>query len=227
MSEVARRKTVDNRSDSRSRSWWHRIRLSVRGLIVVVLLIGGGLGWVVRKARIQRDAVRALQSRGAFIFYDWQFKDGHTTDGKPPAPKWLVRLIGVDYFGKIVSITFPQQVNAIIIGQERTYLGTTGGAMLSFDTRVSDADLVHLKDLDHIEILNLNNSPISDAGLAYIAGLSHLYALGLDDTGVTDAGLAHLKRLPKLRFLDMQRTVVTDAGEEDMRRAKPDLEIVR
>jgi internalin A len=195
--------------------------------MIVVLLIGAGLGWVARKARIQRDAVEALQSRGALTWYDWQFKDGFATHGKPPAPEWLVRQIGVDYFGKIVSVAFPRQVDATGFGKERYYLGTTSGATIAFDTLVSDADLVHLRDLDHIEVLNLNNAPIGDAGLAYIADLSHLFALSLDDTSVTDAGLAHLKGLSKLRFLDMQRTAVTDAGEEALRRAIPDLEILR
>jgi hypothetical protein len=227
LSEVARRKTVDNRSDSRPRAWWRRIRLSLRGLLVVVLLIGAGLGWVAREARIQRDAREALMSRGAFTCYDWQFKDGRTIDGRPPAPEWLVSQIGIDYFGKIVSVEFPQHVNPIDFGKERSYLGTTCGCMIVFDTIVDDAALVHLKDLDRLEILNLNNTPIGDAGLVHITGLSHLRDPSLDGTGVTDSGLAYLKGLSKLRVLNLQRTAVTDAGVEALRRNMPDLEIVR
>jgi hypothetical protein len=218
---------VDNRSDSRSRSWWHRARLSVRGLIVVVLLIGGGLGWFVRKARIQREAGEALSSRGAFVYYDWQFKDGHITDGRPPAPEWLVRRIGVDYFGKIIYVDFPQIVSPIKTGKEPIYLGQTGGCMITFDTIVADADLLYLRDLDRLEILNLNNAPIGDAGLAHIMGLSRLRELSLDGTGVTDKGLAYLKGFPRLRTLNLQRTAVTDAGVEALRRTMQDLEIVR
>ena len=41
---------------------------SVRGMIVVVLLVGGWLGWVVRSTRIQREAVAAIE-RGAATFF--------------------------------------------------------------------------------------------------------------------------------------------------------------
>jgi TRAP-type C4-dicarboxylate transport system permease small subunit len=42
------------------RSWRRWLRFSVRGLIIVVLLIGGWLGWLVRSAHVQRDAVVAI-----------------------------------------------------------------------------------------------------------------------------------------------------------------------
>ena len=43
-----------------ARPWRRFLRLSVRGLIVLVLVIGAGLGWLVRSAHIQRDAVAAI-----------------------------------------------------------------------------------------------------------------------------------------------------------------------
>ena len=51
-----------------SRRW---LRLSVRGLIVLVLILGGGLGWVIRAARIQRDAVEDIERQGAGGVYEW------------------------------------------------------------------------------------------------------------------------------------------------------------
>jgi hypothetical protein len=41
------------------------LRVSVRGLIVVVLAIGGGLGWMVRSARIHVELLKSRQRRGA------------------------------------------------------------------------------------------------------------------------------------------------------------------
>ena len=40
-------------SESASGSWKTYLRLSVRGMIVLVLLIGTGLGWIVHRARVQ------------------------------------------------------------------------------------------------------------------------------------------------------------------------------
>ena len=37
-----------------SRPWRRFLRFSVRGMIVLALVIGGCLGWVARSARIQR-----------------------------------------------------------------------------------------------------------------------------------------------------------------------------
>jgi hypothetical protein len=48
-----------------SRPWRRYLRFSVRGLIVLVLLIGAGLGWTVRSARIQsrvRDTHNSVQA---------------------------------------------------------------------------------------------------------------------------------------------------------------------
>ena len=45
-----------------SRPWRRLLRFSVRGMIVVVLVIGGWLGWIVRTApTIQREAVAAIE----------------------------------------------------------------------------------------------------------------------------------------------------------------------
>ncbi len=46
-----------------ARPWRRFVRLSVRGLIVLVLVIGAGLGWMVRQAHIQREAVAAIRKR--------------------------------------------------------------------------------------------------------------------------------------------------------------------
>ena len=60
-----------------SRPWRRFLSFSVRGLIVIVLVVGAGLGWIVRSARIQRDAVTAIKNAGGWVEYDselWQKK---------------------------------------------------------------------------------------------------------------------------------------------------------
>ena len=47
-----------------------RIRLSVRGLMILVLVLSAGLGWVIRPARIQRNTVTAIQRLGGNVTYD-------------------------------------------------------------------------------------------------------------------------------------------------------------
>ena len=50
-----------------SRPWLRYLRFSIRGLIVLVLMIGVGLGWLVRSARIQREAVTSIQHAGGGV----------------------------------------------------------------------------------------------------------------------------------------------------------------
>ena len=64
---------------------WRRIlHVSLRSLMVVVLVIGGWLGWMVHQARVQRDAVAAVRKLQGTALYDWERKDGRAiSNGKP------------------------------------------------------------------------------------------------------------------------------------------------
>ncbi len=54
-------------ADPAPHPWRRFLRFSVRGLIVVVLGIGAGLGWIVREAHIQRDVVAAIKNAGGLV----------------------------------------------------------------------------------------------------------------------------------------------------------------
>jgi hypothetical protein len=74
------------------RPWWTHVRLSLRGLIVMVLLIAGILGWTVRQARVQHDAVAMITRPGGTVYYDWQVRNDGTSSPilsttRPWAPK--------------------------------------------------------------------------------------------------------------------------------------------
>ena len=60
-----------------SRKTWPRwLRISVRSFMLLVLMLGGGLGWIIHKAEVQRGTVAAIESDGGFVVYDWDWKDG-------------------------------------------------------------------------------------------------------------------------------------------------------
>jgi hypothetical protein len=44
--------------------------------MVLVLITGGGLGWVIHRAQVQRDAVAAIKRVGGHIGYSWQRSNG-------------------------------------------------------------------------------------------------------------------------------------------------------
>jgi hypothetical protein len=64
--------------------WRKYLRFSMRGLIVVVLVMGAGLGWIVHQAHVQRDAVAAALKTGGAVSYDREKRDGTTIPGGEP-----------------------------------------------------------------------------------------------------------------------------------------------
>ncbi len=53
---------------------------------------------------------------------------------------------------------------------------------------------------------------VTDAGLVYLQRLTHLNRLNLSKTRVNGSGMKHFERLNELRSLDLSDTQVTDAG---------------
>lgn len=88
------------------------------------------------------------------------------------------------------------------------------------DSRAEDRDLMHLRVLKDVHVLNLNGTKVSNAGLSHLIDLDNLQVLGLERTRVTDAGLHQLTKLKKLRALDLKGTEVTDAGIEAFKNMK-------
>jgi Leucine Rich repeat len=194
-----------------SRPWWSYVRFSIRGLIVLVLLIGAGLGWLVRRAHVQRDAIVAIRRAGGSVLYDWEWNNGKSVPGGIPwASKWLVDLIGIDYFAHVTSVSLrptPSDSAIVEVGRltQLERLQLIGGF-------VSDSELAHLKGLTKLSDLYLSSNHVSDAGLAHLKGLTKLKFLQLGNTRVTDVGLAHLKGQTKLQYLTLGGTQVTDGG---------------
>ena len=209
------------------RPWRRLLRFSVRGLIIVVFVIGGWLGWIVRSARIQREARVAIELNGGSVGYDWErvaaipetrgrvvyhserYDKSPWPVGKPWAPGWLVDIVGVDYFGHVISVWLPGKTDAdnIPIGRlTRLQSLSVGNAYLS------DTGLDHLKGLTELCDFQLQNTQVTDAGLAHLIGSTDLEDLNLSGTQVTDAGLAHLTGFTKLNYLNLSGTQVTDTG---------------
>jgi hypothetical protein len=210
-----------------ARPWWSYTRFSVRGLIVLVLVIGAGLGWIVHQAHIQRDAVAAITRAGGVVEYDWQWRTGKPIPrGEPRAPSWLVQLIGGDYFGHVTAVWLSHVKETDATLADVGHLTRLEDLYINSQA-ISDAGLEHLAGLTNLSVLWLYRTQVTDAGLAHLKGLTHLSTLRLHGTRITDAGLVHLKRLTNLKRLVLSGTAVTDAGATQLNQAVPSLEIVR
>jgi hypothetical protein len=162
------------------------VRVSVRWLMALVLTVGGSLGWYIRGVRLQAAAVAAVNRAHGHVGYEWEFKDDQPDPrGKPWAPDWLVKRVGLDCVGSVVSVGLYQE-------------GT-------------DADLVAIGNLGRLRSLNIIKARMTDAGLANLSGTSGLRSLSLSGMPITDAGLGHLT-LTRLRWLILQEVLITDAS---------------
>jgi hypothetical protein len=183
------------------------------GMILLMLVVGGLLGWIGRSARIQREAVAAIKDAGGTVVYSWERNTRvGTSAGKLWGPNWLVDLIGVDYFGHLDSVGFVRcsRASDSVLAQVSRL---TGLQVLQFRTcPVSDTGVAHLKGLGGLFYLDLSGTQITNGGLAHLKGMTNLSGLFLSDTHISDAGLMHIEGLENLRILSLQNTQVSDVG---------------
>src|SRR5947208_2022537 len=91
---------------------WRRLfRTSLRGLMVVILIIAAFLGWRVNRANTQRRAVAViLKEAGDSVEYDFAYENSRGKLTKRRwAPHWLRRAIGDEYFQEVTGINFRAQ----------------------------------------------------------------------------------------------------------------------
>lgn len=79
-------------------------------------------------------------------------------------------------------------------------------------TRITDAGMQHLKDLNSLEALRLNETAITDEGLQSLSGLTRLKMLELWGTRISNGGLKHLAKMQDLTWLILADTKITDDG---------------
>lgn len=184
-----------------------RLRFSVRQLLILILMVGGCLGWVIRSERIQREAVAILKKNDALVWYNWECKDGkYIPNGEPWAPKWLLDYMGVDFFSHVVL------VQGLRTDVELAAAGRLPGIEeLSLSGSLTDAALVNLRSLTSLKRLSLHSGNITNAGLVNLKDLTSLETLELGSDGITDAGMEYVADLPSLRELCLNCSV-GDAG---------------
>jgi hypothetical protein len=191
--------------DPVSRRRW--LRMSVRGLFVLVMVIAAGLGWIVRSARIQRESVAAINQVHGGVSYDREMRNGRPNPiAKPWPPRRLIELIGIDYFCRVTQVRLSSSSSPVDITMAHVgRLSRVQRLYVSYRS-LTDAGMANVAGLKELSRLELCDTHIGDAGLAHLSGLTELSFLDISGTPLSDAGLAHLKRLTKLTVLDLSRS---------------------
>ncbi len=131
-----------------------RFILTVRGMMILVLLLGGVMGWKVRRAAIQRRAVATIKRAGGDVVYDYQIKADWEDDDNPQpwAPAWLRRAVGDEWFQEVVEVSLAD-------------------ADLT-KTQSGDETLAAVATLDRLEKLDVDMQSIDATSLVPLIGLT-------------------------------------------------------
>jgi hypothetical protein len=215
-------------------SRWRRATFSIRGLLVLILVVGVALGaWFVpyRRYRRQVDLASMLVARQTYF----------RGDGNPiveTRPCWQARLIGDKRTGPLTVLRVYGPLSGEEIARVAEFrdlevlsfcsiidpkgdglaplaglpslrsLDLTGG---SLGAGWKDSDLSALKDFRHLEELTIFEDGFTDAGLAHLGEMTGLRKLTLYCGYRTDASLAFLGRMKGLRSLSLLGSSATDA----------------
>jgi hypothetical protein len=196
--------------------------------MIIVLLLGGMLGWVVHLAHVQRDAVAAIRAGGGDVTYDWQLKrlpNGNARfdpKGRPRAPKWLLDHLGPDYFGHVEFISVGRRNSDAVlkrVGQLdklrriRFYAGIDLTPVLSAGLQ-SLPNVGPSRFQGLVKLFDSDLTPQFDgANFKYLRNLTHLESFNVPaDSSITDADLRYLSKLTALSQLQLHDRRITDVG---------------
>ena len=216
----------------RRRAW----RVSVRGLMVLVLVVGGPLGWQARRASIQRRAVAAIRAAGGEVRYEHQFsEDGRRRflpSTQPPAPAWLRRAVGDEPFQDVAGVGFGDPfspppaitppVDAVLeLGRLQNLWG--------YQVDWTDADVARLAALRHLQSFSLSGPRFTAAALGSLRTLPDLTGISLwgDDGQLRASGLRHLAGMDRLEFLSLIGFHGLEPADLDALRILPRLRSLR
>lgn len=158
---------------------------------------------------------------------------GTLTPGKnPPAPNWLRRTVGDEYFQEIAHVSFVfdiatgarngsiPEVSVIDRASADDMLAKLAGQtgiktlQLGWD-KVTGRGMASIGQIPALEELVICNADeITDGDLARLEGLKNLRVLLISDTWLTVEALRHVGRLPNLEYLSLDGHCGSDRGLE-------------
>jgi hypothetical protein len=198
----------------RPRRKW--LQLSLRTLLVLVTVL---CVWFARqsyRARMQAQAIAAIEKLGGHVGFDYQLDPKTRTWKTAPSrllPQWAIDLLGEDHFRRVAIVNFDDGSNPT--SDDLSFLaGMTDLRELTLfnRTQIDDGALSHVKSMQQLEVLALEGTKVKGPGLIHLRPMRKMRGLTLSGTAVNDDALAHLDQMAQLEWLMLSGTRVTDAG---------------
>jgi hypothetical protein len=181
---------VADRPETKAQSHWLADKLTKAGAPAQVVAAEGTTHGTIN-ANLGKSGDRPTEAM-------WRFLDSCRTKVQPSGTDQMAHLTKLG-----ARLTVDDQKRII-------------GVNLS-ERRVTDADLVHLSGLPHLQELDLTRTRITGVGLVSIKDSTALRRLYLTDTKVDDSSIAHLKGMKALALIGLSGTRITDASLDHLR----------
>ena len=184
----------------------------LRGLMILVLLAGGGIGWESDRVARLRRAVATLE-RPVIVTMADLGPFGSLVVRPSGTPRRAVDVTVADRLDGVGWLKGPMARRAVgwcerAVGPDH-FRRVTG---LKFDRRPTAADWDAIAALGTVERLDFMLLGVTDDDLARLGKCSSLRDLDLSCTPITDKALAAVGRLPALRSLAINQTYTTVDG---------------
>ena len=204
-----------------SRPWRRFLRFSVRGMIVLVIVIAGCLGWIARSARNQRQAIAAIIKMNGEVAY----VDNSRTY---PAPRNLIgHWLGINevFSGVSVRLTLKEGMDQDLALARVGDL--TNLQSLSFvGGPIQDSAIEKIGRANNLKWLRIQSAPLTRVGFRHLAQYKNLEYLFLYDIEIPEGALEHFGALASLKTLEMHQCWRVDKGFAEMQ-APPRLATLR
>jgi hypothetical protein len=209
---------------TQSRHWLQRIpsRMSLRTLMLLVLVVGGGLGWFGLQR--QRDSRRkwviaTIQASGSsvefgevgisrILWFGGSIQPALNAQ-RPLTTDQLTALGSCDRLRELMMVAGIMTDDGLRALSHDVLLER----IYCFKPKITDAGVEHLAKLTNLKKLELLRVPeLTDAALAPLVGLTDLEEITLSGAGISGPGLVHLAGLSKLKSLVIPWSALDDAG---------------
>ena len=180
----------------------------------------------MQQAKRQREAVETLMRLKAAmcnVQYDYQRDSAGNLipNAQAPGPAWLRNLLGIDFFCNGTEVWVGRKLTDADLVHLKDFpklrILFFNEVMVTYNPQITDEGLKIVQGLNQLEVLGLTNTNITDAGMERIGKLIHLKGLGLKNVGITDIGLKYVKNLSRLQTLRLANTKISDAGLENLK----------
>ncbi len=213
---------VADRPETKAQSTWFAEKLKDAGVSAKVVAAEGTTHGTIN-TNLGKPGDRPTQEM-------WEFMNASMSRGDPALSEQIDKL---KKLGARITLDDQNRVIGVNLGER----GVTDADLVHLRglqhlqeldltrTKITGAGLVNIKDLTALRRLFLTQTKVDDSGITHLNGLKNLELVGLSGTKISDAALDHLRELKGLKTLFCIGTGVTDAGLEKLQRALPKCQI--